>query len=506
MILEEAGTAREALQPLMLAHGFDVLERDGALVFRNRTGHLDGTVEEAELVHDEGTEADLSRSRAPEAELAGRVQVQVMEHGTDYASVSAEAVMPDDGVPALSRNALPLVLLRDEARSIAERWLHESRIGQDGARFALPPSLAHLGPGDVVGLGGATWRIDRVEDTGARAIEAVRVESGTWRPAEVAFAEGPVPAPVAVPVPVEAVFLDLPMLSGGEAPEAPHVAFVAEPWPGPVALRSSDVDADYAAALTAFGAATVGTTETPLAFAEPGLWDRGPALRVRLARGVLASVGAERVLAGASVAAIGDGASDHWEVFQFAEAELVAPQTWDLRLRLRGQAGTDGVMPAAWPSGSRFVLLDGVPTQWSYPASQRDRLRHYRWGPATRPSSDPSWRHSEMAFRGVGLRPYAVCHLRARQVGGDTALTWVRRTRIDGDSWSGLDVPLGEDGEAYLLRVLRNGEVLREEQVAQPSWTYGAATRAADGPGPVTVEVAQLSDRFGPGPFRSVLA
>jgi hypothetical protein len=215
-------------------------------------------------------------------------------------------------------------------------------------------------------------------------------------------------------------------------------------------------------------------------------------------------VGMDRVLSGAGAAAIGDGLSDHWEVFQFAEAELVAPRTWDLRLRLRGQAGTDGVMPNEWPVGSRFVLLDGVPSQWSYPVSLRDRLRHYRWGPSGRPLSDLSWRHREIAFRGIGLRPYAVCHLRARPSGGNLLVSWVRRTRIDGDSWTGIEVPLGEEREAYLLRVLRDGETLREVEVTAPAWTCTATMRAEHGPGPLRIEVAQISTRFGPGPFRSL--
>jgi hypothetical protein len=67
-------------------------------------------------------------------------------------------------------------------------------------------------------------------------------------------------------------------------------------------------------------------------------------------------------------------------------------------------------------------------------------------------------------------------------------------------------VPLGEDREAYLVRVLRDGAELRKVEVATPAWTYAAAMRSADGPGPVTLAVAQLSDRFGPGPFRSVPA
>ena len=298
------------------------------------------------------------------------------------------------------------------------------------------------------------------------------------------------------------MFLDLPLLSGKEAPHAPHVAFAARPWPGSVTLAASDIDADYRAVLTQTAPATMGTTLNGLARAESGVWDRGPALRVRLLRGALASVGPERALAGAGAAAIGDGTE--WEVFQFAEAELVAPFTWDLKLRLRGQAGTDGVMPALWPAGSWFVLLDGSPVQWAFPPSLRDRLRHYRWGPSARPMSDPAWRHEEAAFRGVGLRPYAVCHLRARRVESGTALSWIRRTRIEGDTWSGMEVPLGEAHEAYLLRVLRGGALLREAEVATPAWTYTAVTQAEDGPGAVEIAVAQLSDRWGPGPFRSL--
>jgi hypothetical protein len=225
-------------------------------------------------------------------------------------------------------------------------------------------------------------------------------------------------------------------------------------------------------------------------------------LRVRLLRGSLASVGAERVLAGANAAVIGDG--EEWEVFQFAETQLVAPLTWDLSLRLRGQAGTDGIMPPVWPAGSRVVLLDGAPAQWPFAANLRDRLRHYRWGPTGRPMSGPAWRHDTATFRGVGLRPYPVCHLRAKAGPGGLDIAWTRRTRIDGDSWSGLDVPLGEEREAYLVRVTRGAALLREVEVAKPAWTYSQGLRTEDGPGPVEVAVAQISDRWGPGPSRSL--
>jgi hypothetical protein len=89
-------------------------------------------------------------------------------------------------------------------------------------------------------------------------------------------------------------------------------------------------------------------------------------------------------------------------------------------------------------------------------------------------------------------------------VAGGTTLSWIRRTRIEGDPWSGMEVPLGEAHEAYLLRVMRGTSVLRELEVATPTWTYTTAMQAEDGPGPVEIAVAQLSDRWGPGPFRSL--
>jgi hypothetical protein len=87
-----------------------------------------------------------------------------------------------------------------------------------------------------------------------------------------------------------------------------------------------------------------------------------------------------------------------------------------------------------------------------------------------------------------------------QQEGGGIEFSWTRRTRIDGDRWDGLDVPLGEATEQYLVRVIAGGSVRREEQTSVPFWTYSSVARATDGvTGAFDVEVAQISDRFGPG-------
>ena len=81
--------------------------------------------------------------------------------------------------------------------------------------------------------------------------------------------------------------------------------------------------------------------------------------------------------------------------------------------------------------------------------------------------------------------------------------SWVRRTRIGGDSWEFEDVPLGEGFERYRIRVMQGGSVVREAEVGAPVWSYAAAEIAADGiAGEAEIRVAQLSDAFGAGPAK----
>ncbi|MBZ4023329.1 host specificity protein, partial [Rhodobacter sp. TJ_12] len=499
-----AQTGRAGVQALMLGYGVEALERDGRLVFRQRDGHAKMVLSEADLALGE-TGTAVETRRAAEAEIAGRVRLAYCEAEGDFEARAVEAVFPGAPEAAASGSELPLALTRGEAQALVERWLAEARVARDTARFALPLSQAHLGPGDVVVLdrpeGRRRYRLDRVERAARLEVEAVRVEPGLYAPAQE-LEDPPGLTPFAAPVPVTPVFLDLPLMRGTEDPVAPHLAVSAVPWPGTVAVYAADaeVDAGYRLNTTVSARAVLGVSLTPLHRAAPGLWDRGAPLRVRLATGALESATRDAVLNGANLMAIGDGSSDNWELLQFAKAVPVAAGVWDISLRLRGQLGSDALMPALWPEGSVVVLLDGAPAQISLPASARGLARHYRIGSAARPYDDPSYTHRVAAFAGVGLRPLSPCHLRARATATGWAFDWVRRTRVDGDSWAGYEVPLGEAEERYLLRVWQGGAIRREVSLGTASWSYPTALQTADGiAGAFEVSVAQISDRFGPG-------
>lgn len=504
----EISGARSALQPLMLAFGFEAIERDGLLTFRSRDGKSKAEVHTDALAINSDTEGTLELTRSPDAETAGRVRLTFVDADADFGTRAEEAIFPDEQSRLVSHSEFPLALTRTEGRQIVERWLAEARIARDTARFALPPSRYDLGAGDVIELDGEAgktrYRIDHATLGATRAVEAVRVEEEIYEPSD-AVEENVTATPFVAPVPVVSQFLDLPLLTGDETPNAPHVGATARPWPGSAAVYSSSADSGYEMNTLLASWATIGTTQTLLEAADPAMWDRGPVLRVKLVRGTLSSVSEEDVLNGANAAAIGDGSSSNWEVFQFVNATLVAPRTYDLSLRLRGQAGTDG-LGASWPIGSRFVLINSALRQIDIAQSARGLARHYRIGPSQRPYDDPSYSHSVEAFDGIGLRPYAPAQVRATQsASGDTSVTWVRRTRIDGDSWQSTEVPLGEASERYIVQVLQGGQILREATLNTPSWIYLASQKTADGlSGPYTVQIAQISDSFGAGLFKRI--
>ncbi|MCV6593728.1 MAG: glycoside hydrolase/phage tail family protein [Silicimonas sp.] len=496
--LEGGETARQALQPLLLAHGVDAVERDGLLVFQNRDGLGQAALAESDLARGEG-EGLVGRSRASEAELSGRVRLNFIEADGDYELRGAESIFPGEESRGVAVSEMPLVLTRGEAQSLVERWLAEARVARDGVRFALPPSSAVVA-GDVVTLEGASYRVDRVEEAGLKLAEGVRVERGLYqrlRAVEAFEARTTVPAPL----PVWPRIFDLPLLRGDEDPVSPWLAATAEPWPGEVAVYTSGDGESWRFDSFLDARGVIGVTRNAMAPGVSGIWDRGPALEVDFVGGALASLDEAAVLAGGNGAVIGPAEGGAHELFQFRDAALIAPGRWALSTRLRGQRGTEEAAAGGWAPGSVVVVLDAAIRQISLPPDLRGVPRWYRVGPANRAVDHPSYVSFQHVATGLGLRPYAPVALEAVPDGlGGFDVSWIRRSRIDGDNWDLPDVPLGEAYEAYLVRVLSGGEVLREETVESPGWTYEAAEVAADGALPeFEIEVAQISDLYGPG-------
>ncbi|MFK7938046.1 MAG: glycoside hydrolase TIM-barrel-like domain-containing protein [Roseovarius sp.] len=508
--VEDVSDARSALQALVLRYGFDAIDRCGVLTFKMRDGLKTHAVDPATLVRESRDAAVVEETRASAVELAGRVRLRFVESDGDYEVIAEEAILPEDRTHAVSVSEVPISMTRAEGRQTVERWLSEARLARDTVRLTLPPSQMDYGAGDVICLpeegGEGYFRIDRVEQLGlAQRVDAVRIEPETYVPIEIEDIPGST-TNFTPPTPVTPIFMDLPLITGQEIPHAPYLAVAADPFPTYAALYSSTLDANYALNTLIFAPTPVGITETPMNFAPGGCYDRGAALRVEMINGQLSSVTDLELLNGANLCAIGDGTPGGWELFQFRDAALVGTDTYELSLRLRGQLGTESAQPAQWPAGSLLVRLDQTPQQILLNESSLGQERHYRVGPGDRFYTDPSFQHAVLSFEGIGLRPYSPVHLTARPTqSGNVQVDWIRRTRIGGDRWETPEVPLAEESENYLIRVVQGDTVLREAFSTSPSWTYLASEIAQDGPtGFYTIEVAQISASFGPGPAASI--
>ena len=76
---------------------------------------------------------------------------------------------------------------------------------------------------------------------------------------------------------------------------------------------------------------------------------------------------------------------------------------------------------------------------------------------------------------------------------GQITLSWIRRTRIGGDSWAGLDVPLGEEIERYRVQLWKEGVVIAEYETSEPKLTLSTLQNADN------ISIAQGSRAHGWG-------
>jgi len=509
-VIERNSSARDALQPLMLAYGFDAFESGGKVVFRMRGASTSLTLSVEDLVapHDQAG-MPLERSRTSIGAAHDVIRLSYIQSESDFRVGASEARLPGGTRERIADTSLPLAIPGSKAQQLVDRWLSESWRSRDRAGFTLAPSQIAVEPGDTLEIdrGGAVeaYRIERIVDTAGREAEAVRVDAALHVPN--ATPERNLEIDLASPPgPVTAVFMDLPLATGGPEDHQPRLAVTTDPWTDRIAVyRSLDDDA-YDLIATLAKPAIIGVTLDPLPVGEPGRWQR-VSMRVATQTGALESADRLRVLNGANVAAV-EFAPGEWEIVQFRGAVLTAPGEYELSNLLRGQRGTDARSTAEIPADAQFVLLDSAVVALPTTPDERGLPRHFRAGPARFAPSHDSYVHSVETFTGVGLRPHAPAHLSARRDPGtgDLVFGWIRTGRYGADSWQSVEIPLSEDSEAYRVRLLSGGAVLREAEVSTPGFVYTAAMQAADGAGSaLEARVAQLSTSFGYGSERVLI-
>jgi hypothetical protein len=500
-VVDRPMTPRAMIEPLAMTYAFDATAADGVLRFVQRGGVPVAELGEDDLVlPDKGASSRLTR--AQETELPRELSIGFSEAIADYRRAAVRSRRLVGGANRVLRSDVAVISSSEAATRRAEIMLQDLWAGRDTAQFALGRDRLKLATGDVVALTLNSRRrlfeITELVDTEHRQVKARSIDPDVFAaPLPVARRHPPAIPPALGPAQVLA--LDLPTLDATQPPTLTRLAVFANPWPGSMTIWTSPDGASFAPSAVAAAPSVIGETLDPLPAGPLALWDRGNAFRVRIAGGSLSSLGDAQVLDGGNAAALRTPSG--WEVLQFGRAELVDGNTYLLSRLLRGQLGSEPAMAALLPAGAAFVLLDRnlVPV-----ARGRDALGRpirIRVAASTR-SHDDAMAASLIVTPGdTALRPLAPARLQARRFGDGVHVSWIRRGRIDADSWSG-EVPLGEESEAYALDILSGATVLRRIDCSTPQALYPAAAEIADFGAPqpsLRLRVAQLSTAVGAG-------
>ena len=495
-VIDEPGSARSALEPLVDLHGLAVLETATGLEFRGLSRAANLPVQIVDLVSD-GRDPVVEIVRTPDHQLPTEAVLSFRDPLVDYQVISVRQVRT--GAAGRSQRAIgfPGVLDAGQGTALIGDWLRRAWNEREHIAFGVAHPKADIAPGTLVRIPGseAEYLVTEIEDGLVRRVSArqvVRAAPTPWRSTNPGMTSAASPI-VGRPL---ALFMDLPMGNGPGAPQDHlRVAAWQKPWKSQVVFVSPE-DTGFTQRTTVVQPAYVGTLLEALPPGVVGRIDRSFEITVALHGGALSSVSRAQLLNGANSVAI-QAAGGGWEIVQFEAAEEIAPDIWKLSALLRGQLGTDDATAAGAEAGARLVVLDGAVGPTGLLASEIGLSLNWRVGPVGSDLSDDSVAQHSGAGGVRALLPLSPVDLRGAWDGDGLALSWIRRGRIDADNWTASDIPLGEEREEYQVQIAQaGGAIVRTETTPTPGFLYEGAAIAADfgsPPAEIDVTVRQLS-------------
>ena len=507
-IINGQQTFRTTIEILQSAYFFDAVESDNILKFIPRGGSPAYNIAEDEIIASDHTNSGefFTVTRTQEIELPKRINVVYLTRLSNYQSAAQYSQREVTSSLETFTIDLPIVCDDQIAKNIADKMLFSTWMGRSNYRFQLPAGhYAQLEPADVITLtvSGITHRL-RVISTRTTASSVMQVEGVAEDVSTLDFYTNPGSSSglllINQVVPETVLdFLDIPAFPGDDATIG-SLRFAAcgitDDWTGSAIYRSDDAGANYARITDLTTASTIGTVATVLPIGSAAVFDEVGTVDVILMNdNQLQSVTQLAVLNGANAALVGD------EIIQFTTATLVQPGKYTLSGLLRGRLGTEWAI-SGHSVGEHFVLLDGTLGKLNMPANLINLSRSYK--PVTYGSTLTTTTAQNFTYNAIALKPYSpVQSSGSRDGSGNLTITWIRRTRIDGDWRDGVDAPLNETSEAYQVDIMSGSSVVRTiSSLSTATASYTVAQQVTDfgaTQSSIGINVYQLSSIVGRG-------
>lgn len=506
-IMSRRTTARDAIEPLLVAYFIDAAETDGILRFIPRGQSMAATIPYDDLGAVEGTSSDnplrVTETRTQEVELPQRIDLTHYDPNRDYQSNTQNAARAGNAVTTKDQQTveLSIALSADEAAQIADKTLTSAWIGRNQFEFNLPPKWLRLDPTDVIDvlLPDATLalRLTQVDFGGNNivACKAVAEDEIAYtskaKGTSVPITTGAIP----ISTPVLALVMDLPMLRAEDDGLGLYYALALKNN-GTASLYKSLDALTWSIIGTGSAAPAYGWASSVLAAPlSAWSWDETNNVQIALSHGTLDSKTALEVLNWANIGLLGD------ELVQWRTATLLAENLYQLSGLLRGRRGTEWAT-GTHKIGERFVVLatDGF-YRMAMASTEIGQTSYYKAIPSGGDWDDAA--QTSQKFNAASLRCFSPVHIAgSRDSSGNLTLSWVMRARWNGEWLDSIDISNYEATEAYEIDILNGSTVVRTITASTTNATYSAANQTTDfgaAQSVLSVAVYQINSTIGRG-------
>ena len=393
---------------------------------------------------DFGGNTGYARKRVPNAEQPVAV-LRYYDVDRDFQPGAQRA----NGRPApgqLRTIELPAALAAPDARRLIDQAAKRTQWARQTVSWRVTQLDPAVRPGTTVRLPGhaGLWRV-RDWEWRSHGIDLALVRlSPTVEGTANADPGRPLPAADRPPAPTVLAACEVPW-DGNPGTAVPLILAAASSpsaeWSGAILFADHGDGALLPLGQSGRVRSTIGTANTVLSAASPMFFDRTSSVTITLCSDDLSlgSATVRQLAMGANRAVLGE------ELIQFATAEAVGAGIWRLSGLLRGRGGTEDAV-TSHSAGESFILLDGAATAvdpQGLGTAAQSTLAAVALGDA-----QPA--RCVIQLQGIGPRPLAPVHGRRKPVpGGGLVISWVRRARGAWQWNDGVDVPIGEQSEAY---------------------------------------------------------
>jgi hypothetical protein len=465
-LCDDGSSVREYITPLAELFRFDLVESDGLIKIRKRTGVHEASITEAGFIEQE---ENYVESRVQEAEIPHTIEIEYTEREGNYDSSVQRASRARGEVTTMQSNRKEeyktvMVLDGSLVAKQAEILLSTAWLERTSYTFSTTWRYINLDVGDVVRITFNTGalvdcRIEKMVIGADLTIEfTVRVVE------EEQFTSVKAKSPTIIktrrPPIIEkakAHYLDIPLLSPNDDDNRrTHTQyFAASPykensrWEGSLLYDMTPDPVEFLKAVQ--NETPWGFLKTnPQAVADPFITQETGEMNIRVVSGIdkFSSCSYPQLMDGYNLCAIEsvinttNGAQQGWELLQFQTVTPLSDSELKLSILLRGRKGTETFINHIPATGGRRILLLNSRSYYSK-FQMPITATNAKFGFVTERELLNQALVTETPIYRRSLMPYAPTAIKTDNIGGNINFSWERRSRTGND-----DLLDGTDTEA----------------------------------------------------------